>query len=171
MLTARGDAAGYGRIVRDSDGAFLRIVEERDATPDERAIDEYNSGCYAFDGALLADAIKRVTTDNDQQQEYLTDVVGILRGDGHQVGTMLAADAGEITGVNDRVQLAAGAAGAQRPDTRRLDARRGHHHRPLVHLDRRHRHDRPGRRDRPADPAPGRHRHRRGRQDRAGLPA
>src|SRR5277367_5343630 len=106
VLTARGDAAGYGRIVRDGGGAFLRIVEERDATPEERAIDEYNSGCYAFDGTLLADAIKRVTTNNEQQQEYLTDVVAILRGDGHQVGTMLAADAGEIAGVNDRVQLA-----------------------------------------------------------------
>jgi bifunctional UDP-N-acetylglucosamine pyrophosphorylase / glucosamine-1-phosphate N-acetyltransferase len=106
VLTARGDFPGFGRIVRGSDGAFLRIVEERDATPEERAIDECNSGCYAFDGTLLADAIKRVTTDNDQQQEYLTDVVGILRGDGHQVGTMLAADAGEITGVNDRAQLA-----------------------------------------------------------------
>jgi bifunctional UDP-N-acetylglucosamine pyrophosphorylase / glucosamine-1-phosphate N-acetyltransferase len=106
VLTARGDAAGYGRIVRDDAGAFLRIVEERDATPGEQAIDEYNSGCYAFDGSLLEDAIKRVTTDNDQQQEYLTDVVGILRGDGHRVGTMLAADPGEISGVNDRVQLA-----------------------------------------------------------------
>ena len=106
VLTARGDFPGFGRIVRDAGGAFLRIVEERDATPEERSIDECNSGCYAFDGPLLADAIKRVTTDNDQQQEYLTDVVGILRGDGHQVGTMLAADAGEITGVNDRVQLA-----------------------------------------------------------------
>jgi bifunctional UDP-N-acetylglucosamine pyrophosphorylase / glucosamine-1-phosphate N-acetyltransferase len=105
VLTARGDAAGYGRIVRDDGGAFLRIVEERDATPEERAIDEYNSGCYAFNGTLLADAIKRVTTDNEQRQEYLTDVVDILRGDGHEVGTMLAADAGEITGVNDRVQL------------------------------------------------------------------
>ena len=69
------------------------------------AIDEYNSGCYAFDGTLLADAVERVTTNNEQQQEYLTDVVDILRGDGHEVGTMLAADAGEITGVNDRVQL------------------------------------------------------------------
>ena len=106
VLTARGDAAGYGRIVRDPAGAFLRIVEERDATAGERAIDEYNSGCYAFDGDLLADAIKRVTTDNTQQQEYLTDVVDILRRDGHQVGTMLAADAAEIAGVNDRVQLA-----------------------------------------------------------------
>jgi bifunctional UDP-N-acetylglucosamine pyrophosphorylase / glucosamine-1-phosphate N-acetyltransferase len=106
VLTARGDASGYGRIVRDTAGAFLRIVEERDATPGERAIDEYNSGCYAFDGELLADAIKRVTTDNNQQQEYLTDVVDILRRDGHPVGTMLAADADEIAGVNDRVQLA-----------------------------------------------------------------
>jgi bifunctional UDP-N-acetylglucosamine pyrophosphorylase/glucosamine-1-phosphate N-acetyltransferase len=106
VLTARGDASGYGRIVRDTAGAFLRIVEERDASPSERAIDEYNSGCYAFNGELLADAIKRVTTDNNQQQEYLTDVVDILRRDGHPVGTMVAADAGEIAGVNDRVQLA-----------------------------------------------------------------
>ena len=107
VLTARGNAAGYGRIVRDAGGAFLRIVEERDATPPELAIDEYNSGCYAFDGVLLADAIKRVTTDNKQQQEYLTDVVGILRGDGHPIGAVLAADPAEIQGVNDRVQLAA----------------------------------------------------------------
>jgi bifunctional UDP-N-acetylglucosamine pyrophosphorylase/glucosamine-1-phosphate N-acetyltransferase len=107
VLTARGDSSGYGRIVRDGDGAFLRIVEERDTAPDELAIDEYNSGCYAFDGTLLADAIKRVTTDNDQQQEYLTDVVDILRRDGHPVGTLLAADAAEVYGVNDRVQLAA----------------------------------------------------------------
>jgi len=107
VLTARGDAAGYGRIVRDGDGKFLRIVEERDATPAELDIDEYNSGCYAFDGALLADAIKRVTTDNTQNQEYLTDVVEILRGDGHPIGSMLAADPAEIQGINDRVQLAA----------------------------------------------------------------
>lgn len=107
VLTARGNPAGYGRIVRDAGGAFLHIVEERDATPAELAIDEYNSGCYAFDGVLLADAIKRVTTDNNQQQEYLTDVVGILRGDGHPIGAVLAADVTEILGINDRVQLAA----------------------------------------------------------------
>jgi bifunctional UDP-N-acetylglucosamine pyrophosphorylase/glucosamine-1-phosphate N-acetyltransferase len=106
VLTARGDFPGFGRIVRDADGAFLRIVEERDATEAERAVDEFNSGCYAFDGALLGDAIKRVTTDNSQHEEYLTDVVEILRGDGHPVGTVLAADSAEIRGVNDRVQLA-----------------------------------------------------------------
>ena len=106
VLTARGDFPGFGRIVRDADGAFLRIVEERDASPAELVIDEFNSGCYAFDGALLADVIKRVTTSNSQQEEYLTDVVEILRGDGHPVGTVLAADPAEIRGVNDRVQLA-----------------------------------------------------------------
>jgi bifunctional UDP-N-acetylglucosamine pyrophosphorylase / glucosamine-1-phosphate N-acetyltransferase len=106
VLTARGDFPGFGRIVRDADGAFLRIVEERDATAAERAIDEFNSGCYAFDGALLADVIKRVTTQNSQHEEYLTDVVEILRGDGYPVGTVLAAEPAEIRGVNDRVQLA-----------------------------------------------------------------
>jgi bifunctional UDP-N-acetylglucosamine pyrophosphorylase / glucosamine-1-phosphate N-acetyltransferase len=106
VLTARGDFPGFGRIVRDAQGAFLRIVEERDATAAEQSIDEFNSGCYAFDGALLTDAIKRVTTDNSQHEEYLTDVVDILRRDGHSVGAVLAADPDEIRGVNDRVQLA-----------------------------------------------------------------
>ena len=107
VLTARGDSAGYGRVVRDGNGGFLRIVEERDASPAELDIDEYNSACYAFDGALLADAIKRVTTDNGQQQEYLTDAVEILRRDGYPIGIMVAADVTEILGINDRVQLAA----------------------------------------------------------------
>ncbi len=100
------DPFGYGRIVRDETGALTEIVEEADATPEQRAISEINSGCYAFDGALLSDAIKRVATSNAQGQEYLTDVVAILRGDGYPVGAVLAADAGEIQGVNDRVQLA-----------------------------------------------------------------
>ena len=107
VLTARvGDPSGYGRIVRDQRGALAEIIEDADATPEQRAIGEINSGCYAFDGALLADAVKRVATSNAQGQEYLTDVVAILRGDGHLVGTVLAADPAEIQGVNDRVQLA-----------------------------------------------------------------
>jgi bifunctional UDP-N-acetylglucosamine pyrophosphorylase/glucosamine-1-phosphate N-acetyltransferase len=107
VLTAHvGDPFGYGRIVRDSGGALTEIVEEADATDEQRAIDEINSGCYAFDGALLSGAIKRVATGNAQGQEYLTDVVAILRGDGYPVGAMTAADADEIQGVNDRVQLA-----------------------------------------------------------------
>jgi bifunctional UDP-N-acetylglucosamine pyrophosphorylase / glucosamine-1-phosphate N-acetyltransferase len=108
LLTARvGDPAGYGRIVRDESGSLTEIVEEADATPAQRDIDEINSGCYAFDGALLADAIKRVSTGNAQGQEYLTEVVAIMRGDGHRAGAVLAGDPGEIQGVNDRVQLAA----------------------------------------------------------------
>jgi bifunctional UDP-N-acetylglucosamine pyrophosphorylase/glucosamine-1-phosphate N-acetyltransferase len=93
VLTARvGDPAGYGRIIRDERGELAGIVEHADATPGQRAIDEINSGCYAFDGTLLADAVKRLATGNAQGQEYLTDVVAILRGDGHRAGTVLIAD-------------------------------------------------------------------------------
>jgi bifunctional UDP-N-acetylglucosamine pyrophosphorylase / glucosamine-1-phosphate N-acetyltransferase len=107
VLTAQvPDPYGYGRIVRDPNGNLTEIVEQRDATPEQQRIAEINSGCYAFDGALLADAVKRVATDNDQGQEYLTDVVRILRVDGHPVGTATAADATEIAGINDRLQLA-----------------------------------------------------------------
>jgi len=106
VLTANvSDPHGYGRIVRDGNG-LTGIVEEADATSAQRQITEINSGCYAFDGALLTDAIKRIATDNAQGQEYLTDVVTILREDGHRVGTLIAENAEEIAGVNDRVQLA-----------------------------------------------------------------
>ena len=107
VLTARvPDPSGYGRIIRDDDGSLAEIVEDADATTAQRAIDEINSGCYAFDGALLANSVKRVATSNAQGQEYLTDVVAILRGDGHRAGTVLAADPAEVQGVNDLVQLA-----------------------------------------------------------------
>ncbi|MGP3913917.1 bifunctional UDP-N-acetylglucosamine diphosphorylase/glucosamine-1-phosphate N-acetyltransferase GlmU [Nonomuraea sp. 10N515B] len=108
VLTAEvPDPTGYGRIIRDGNGAVLEIVEEKDATPEQRAIKEMNSGIYAFDGELLADGVKRVSTDNVQGEEYLTDVLGILRGDGHRVGACVAGDHVEVEGVNDRVQLAA----------------------------------------------------------------
>jgi len=108
VLTAEvPDPTGYGRIVRDAAGAVLKIVEHKDATPEERAIREMNSGVYAFDGALLADAVKRVSSANAQGEEYLTDVLAILREDGHRVGAHIAADHVEVEGVNDRVQLAA----------------------------------------------------------------
>lgn len=107
VLTAEvPDPTGYGRIVRDPSGAVLEIVEDKDATPEQRAIREMNSGIYAFDGQLLADAVKRVSTDNAQGEEYLTDVLAILRGDGHRVGAHTVADFAEVEGVNDRVQLA-----------------------------------------------------------------
>ncbi|GAA0940509.1 bifunctional UDP-N-acetylglucosamine diphosphorylase/glucosamine-1-phosphate N-acetyltransferase GlmU [Nonomuraea longicatena] len=107
VLTAEvPDPTGYGRIVRDEGGAVLEIVEQKDATPEQQAIKEMNSGIYAFDGLLLADAVKRVSTDNAQGEEYLTDVLSILRADGHRVGAHVAADHVEVEGVNDRVQLA-----------------------------------------------------------------
>jgi bifunctional UDP-N-acetylglucosamine pyrophosphorylase/glucosamine-1-phosphate N-acetyltransferase len=107
VLTAEvPDPYGYGRIVRDATGAVLEIVEEKDADPEQRAIKEMNSGVYAFDGFLLADAVKRVSTSNVQGEEYLTDVLSILRQDGHRVGAHVAADYVEVEGVNDRVQLA-----------------------------------------------------------------
>ncbi|KUN87879.1 bifunctional N-acetylglucosamine-1-phosphate uridyltransferase/glucosamine-1-phosphate acetyltransferase [Streptomyces bungoensis] len=108
VLTAEvPDATGYGRIVRDeATGAVTAIVEHKDATDAQRAIREINSGVFAFDGALLADALKKVRTDNSQGEEYLTDVLGILREAGHRVGASVAADHREIAGINNRVQLA-----------------------------------------------------------------
>ncbi|WP_157249336.1 bifunctional UDP-N-acetylglucosamine diphosphorylase/glucosamine-1-phosphate N-acetyltransferase GlmU [Nonomuraea typhae] len=107
VLTARvPDPTGYGRIIRDDGGAVLEIVEHKDATDEQRAVNEMNSGIYAFDGLLLADAVKRVSSDNAQGEEYLTDVLSILRQDGHRVGAHVAVDHVEVEGVNDRVQLA-----------------------------------------------------------------
>ncbi|MGY0017959.1 bifunctional UDP-N-acetylglucosamine diphosphorylase/glucosamine-1-phosphate N-acetyltransferase GlmU [Streptomyces sp. cg35] len=101
------DATGYGRIVRDTgSGAVTAIVEHKDATEAQRAITEINSGVFAFDGRLLADALKKVRTDNSQGEEYLTDVLGILRSAGYRVGASVARDHREIAGINNRVQLA-----------------------------------------------------------------
>jgi bifunctional UDP-N-acetylglucosamine pyrophosphorylase/glucosamine-1-phosphate N-acetyltransferase len=108
VLTAQvPDATGYGRIVRDADsGAVTDIVEHKDATEAQRAISEINSGVFAFDARLLVDALGKVRTDNSQGEEYLTDVLGILRSAGHRVGASVAADHREILGINNRVQLA-----------------------------------------------------------------
>ena len=106
LTTMMVDPTGYGRIIRDSAGAFLEIVEEADATPEQKAVREANSGMYAFEAALLADSVKRVPTDNAKGEEYLTDVVAILRAEGHRVASVLIKDNAEVLGVNDRAQLA-----------------------------------------------------------------
>ncbi|MDT0346965.1 bifunctional UDP-N-acetylglucosamine diphosphorylase/glucosamine-1-phosphate N-acetyltransferase GlmU [Streptomyces litchfieldiae] len=100
------DATGYGRILRNADGTVSAIVEHRDATPEQRAVREVSSGVFAFDGRLLAGALDRVGTDNSQNEEYLPDVLRILREDGHRVGAERAPDHRELVGINDRVQLA-----------------------------------------------------------------
>ncbi|MEV0991805.1 bifunctional UDP-N-acetylglucosamine diphosphorylase/glucosamine-1-phosphate N-acetyltransferase GlmU [Streptomyces sp. NPDC049949] len=107
VLTAEvPDSTGYGRIIRGADGAVTAIVEHKDATDSQRAIREINSGVFAFDGALLADALGKVRTDNSQGEEYLTDVLGILREAGHRVGAAVGGDHRQILGINNRVQLA-----------------------------------------------------------------
>lgn len=108
VLTAEvPDSTGYGRIVRDpATGAVTAIVEHKDATDAQRAIREINSGVFAFDGTLLADALGKVRTDNSQGEEYLTDVLGILREAGHRVGAAVGEDHRQILGINNRVQLA-----------------------------------------------------------------
>nr|WP_244943166.1 bifunctional UDP-N-acetylglucosamine diphosphorylase/glucosamine-1-phosphate N-acetyltransferase GlmU [Streptomyces inhibens] len=101
------DSTGYGRIVREAGtGAVTAIVEHKDASDSQRAIREINSGVFAFDARLLVDALGKVRTDNSQGEEYLTDVLGIVREAGHRVGAAVAADHREILGINNRVQLA-----------------------------------------------------------------
>jgi len=106
VLTADvADPTGYGRIVRGEDGLVTAIVEHKDASPEQRAITEINSGVYAFDAAVLIDGLSRLSTDNAQGELYLTDVLGIAREDGKGVGALVVADPWVTEGVNDRVQL------------------------------------------------------------------
>jgi len=101
-----GDPTGYGRVIRGSDGSVERIVEQKDATPDEAAVDEINAGVYVFRAAPLRTRIRLLDTANAQGERYLTDVVRLLRGDGEAVAASVAPDARVALGVNDRVQLA-----------------------------------------------------------------
>ncbi|WP_268815207.1 bifunctional UDP-N-acetylglucosamine diphosphorylase/glucosamine-1-phosphate N-acetyltransferase GlmU [Sinomonas albida] len=111
VLTAvLDDAHGYGRILRDEDGAVAAIREHKDATSDEREVREVNSGIYAFDARVLADALRRVTTDNAQGEKYLTDVLAIAREAGGRVAALVTEDRWQVEGANDRVQLQALAA-------------------------------------------------------------
>jgi len=107
LLTATmPDPTGYGRIVRDPDGHVTGIVEEKDADERVRQIDEVATSVYVFDAAKLRANLGRLTTDNAQGEEYLTDVIGLLVADGDVVASVTADDYRETLGVNDRVQLA-----------------------------------------------------------------
>ena len=97
---------GMGRIVRRPDGSVERVVEERDASPEEWAITEINAGAYVFEAPALREALSKLSTDNDQGEEYLTDVVGLLVGSGRPVLAHRAGDAVEVLGCNDRAELA-----------------------------------------------------------------
>jgi bifunctional UDP-N-acetylglucosamine pyrophosphorylase/glucosamine-1-phosphate N-acetyltransferase len=107
VLTARvPDPTGYGRILPGEDGSVAGIVEHKDASPEQRKIDEINAGIYVFDAATLRDGLSRLTTDNAQGELYLTDALAIARSDGKRVGAYVTEDAMQTEGVNDRVQLA-----------------------------------------------------------------
>jgi bifunctional UDP-N-acetylglucosamine pyrophosphorylase/glucosamine-1-phosphate N-acetyltransferase len=106
LLTAFVDEpTGYGRIVRAKDDRILQIVEERDASPEIRAINEINTGIFAFRRDLLGPALRRISNKNSQSEYYLTDVVEVLASMGHHVGSRTS-PANEVAGVNDRWQLA-----------------------------------------------------------------
>jgi bifunctional UDP-N-acetylglucosamine pyrophosphorylase/glucosamine-1-phosphate N-acetyltransferase len=107
LLTAEvPDPTGYGRVVRDDHGNVAAIVEERDADEVTRSLREIGTSIYVFDVAALRGALSRVTTDNAQGEEYLTDVIGLLVADSVTVASLTVADHRETLGVNDRVQLA-----------------------------------------------------------------
>lgn len=99
------DASGYGRIVRGSEGEVLRIVEQKDASEEEKKIREINSGMYVFDSDALAGALEKLAPNNAQGEYYLTDTLEILRGEGKRIGGYAIEDNDEIRGINNRVQL------------------------------------------------------------------
>ncbi len=120
VLTARlTDATGYGRVARDKAGRVTRIVEHRDATTEELAIDEINTSIYVFRRSVLAPAIRRLRPDNVQGELYLTDVIAVIHDAGYPVASMVVADSSEAAGVNDRLQLA----GAETELRRRINER------------------------------------------------
>jgi bifunctional UDP-N-acetylglucosamine pyrophosphorylase/glucosamine-1-phosphate N-acetyltransferase len=105
LTTTLADPSGYGRILRGANADVERIVEHRDATEQELAIDEVNSGVYVFDAERLAKVLAKVDRENTQGEYYLPDVIGLLRTEGHEV-IALQTDPTEIVGVKTRAHLA-----------------------------------------------------------------
>ncbi|KFX70911.1 bifunctional N-acetylglucosamine-1-phosphate uridyltransferase/glucosamine-1-phosphate acetyltransferase [Pseudomonas taeanensis MS-3] len=100
------DPTGYGRILRDKTGKVLAIVEQKDATPEQRQICEGNTGILAVPGKRLGDWLGRLSNSNAQGEYYLTDVIAMAVADGLVVATEQPLDAMEVQGANDRIQLA-----------------------------------------------------------------
>lgn len=100
-----GDATGYGRVVRTSDGSVTSIVEQKDATPEQLQIKEVNSGIYIFDRASLFEALRWITPTNAQKEYYLTDVFQYFRKNKSRVSAIPAKDSQEVEGINTVQQL------------------------------------------------------------------
>ncbi|HHW00338.1 MAG TPA: bifunctional UDP-N-acetylglucosamine diphosphorylase/glucosamine-1-phosphate N-acetyltransferase GlmU [Clostridiaceae bacterium] len=106
VITAEvDDPTGYGRIIRDGNGNVIKIVEQKDASSEEAAIKEINSGMYCFTIEHFVKALRMLNNDNNQGEYYITDTIGILVEMGHKVGALKLSDPREILGINDRVQL------------------------------------------------------------------
>ncbi len=111
LITALvSDPAGYGRIIRDDKGAVLRIAEHKDATKKEKSVKEINTGCYLADAAFLRKNIKKIGSSNAQCEYYLPDLIPLALKAGQKVSALTLADATEVMGINNRVELAAAAA-------------------------------------------------------------
>lgn len=108
LTTSVEDPSGYGRIIRDLAGHLIRIVEHRDATEHERAVQEINSSIYAFELAPLFDALRRIATSNAQREYYLPDLIGIYRADNHRVEAykVPATQSDDLLGINSQAELA-----------------------------------------------------------------
>jgi bifunctional UDP-N-acetylglucosamine pyrophosphorylase/glucosamine-1-phosphate N-acetyltransferase len=121
LLSMRpADPAMYGRVMRDTEGAVERIVEFKDATPEQRKIDEVNAGIYIFDAALLFEPLRSLSTNNAQGEYYLTDLIAVLRGQGRRVGAVVVDDPAEALGVNSRAELGTVEAEIQRRHVEKL---------------------------------------------------
>lgn len=106
VLTATlDDPTGYGRVIRDAQGDVRKMVEHKDASPDERAVKEINSGVYAFEKRKLFDALRRITNDNAQREYYLPDVFNVFLAQGERVAAVSAPNFDELRGVNTPEQL------------------------------------------------------------------
>ncbi len=105
LTTHVADPTGYGRIVRDGEGAVARIVEHKDATHEERSITEINSGIYLVQQAELFRALDQVRNANAQNEYYLTDIAGIIKAEGKHVEAMITDDPNEVHGINTPTDL------------------------------------------------------------------
>lgn len=107
ILTAlQDDPTDYGRIIKDEDGYLKAIVEEKDASEEEKKIKETNSGIFLFKGSLLKDSLGKLDTDNSQGEVYITDLIEILYSQGEKLASFLVEDSSEVYGINSKDQLA-----------------------------------------------------------------
>jgi len=121
LLTAcLGDPSGYGRVVRDGTGRITGIVEERDATPEQRKLDEINTGVMVLPAQWLTEALEKIGNDNSQGEYYLTDVIALAVAENKEIVGSAASDPSEVLGINDRTQLASAERIFQRRNAQRL---------------------------------------------------